>query len=285
MTDTALELKTGIQLVKDGVWLVPPEQRPPNWQTMPIKEPEGFAPITEVSVVVANSASELPGLQAPLLPWAQAKLAESKAEYTELDEAAMQAKARKWNPHAIRRAATKALLRVTFYEKIVAALEAGYMLFPPVPNADCIAVRVGEEVTEFEDRYRTTGQYETSAGGTVDAGRLPVGEGKYINPAVRWTLIRKYEVEQNGRKTQHKEWKSLDLENPPFPIAMAKPTIVEATSAAMEMKIFDEIRMFPFERRPKGDPCILGSIAMQESKFNIRRLYFLISWRINQTDI
>lgn len=34
--------------------------------------------------VVANTVADLPSLQAPLLPWADKKLADSQAEYAEL---------------------------------------------------------------------------------------------------------------------------------------------------------------------------------------------------------
>lgn len=160
------------------------------------------------------------------------------------------------------------------------------MLFPPVPNADCIAVRVTEDTFQFVDRCRDLSQWHRPVGECA-ADVLPGGEGKYINPVVRWTLLRKYEKETNntGGKETRMEWMSLDLEDPAFPVAMAKPEIVEATSAAMGLKVFDEIRMFPFERRRKGDPCILGSIALRTGKNVDRRLYFLISWRINATDI
>ena len=64
---------------------------------------------------------------------------------------------------------------------------------------------------------------------------------------------------------------------------MAKPQIIEATNAAMEMKVFDEIRLFPFTKR-RGDPCILGTI-IDRSGTTERRHAFLISWLIREQDI
>ena len=69
--------------------------------------------------------------------------------------------------------------------------------------------------------------------------------------------------------------------DPVFPVSMSKPEIIAATNAAMEGKFFDEIRLFPFTKR-RGDPCILGSIYNPREA---RRLYFMISWRINRADL
>lgn len=235
--------------------------------------------IPEQTSVVANTTAELPSLQAPLKMWAQKRLDEARAEYGELDAAATKAKQQRWNHTAIRRAANNAIGRITFYEKVVGALEAGYMLFPPVPNADVIALRCGTaEVGDNARDTRNVAWEQPRHAVTMDKNPLPLGEGEYFHPVPKWIKVQAYKTEKGEERCQ---WQALDLEAPQFPLMMAKPEIIEATSAAMELKLFDEIRMFPFTRR-KGDPCLLGAIV---EKGTGRRHYFLISWRIDAKDI
>lgn len=240
--------------------------------------------LANVTEVVVNSTDELPALQQPLPIWARKKLEAARAEAVELSEAADTAKRCKWNPAPLRKAANKALERVTFYEKVVMALEAGYMLFPPVPNADVIAIRTTLESpgdARIEDRGDCS--WDTPMGKEERAEILPAGEGDYKNPLIRWRTSHKYErTKSDGSKERRRQWSPLQLEDPEFPLLMGKPEIIEAVNAAQELKVFDEIRMFPFERVRRGDPCILGSIINGDKQ---NRLYFLISWRINESDL
>lgn len=231
----------------------------------------------EATTVMANSTEQLPALQAPLPGWARKKYEAAWAEYDELILAVAEAKKHKWKTSVLQKAANGALSRIVFYDKVVQVLEAGYMLFPPVPNADVIAVRLSTRQPPVEFKEERWGSPSMSA---QAKSPLAAGEGVYLDPIVHWA---KFQNLQNDKgESRGVEWQALDLSDPVFPLAMAKPAIIAATNAAMEMKVFDEIRMFPFERRPKGDPCLLGSIV--ERKTN-RRLYFLISWRIDEKDI
>jgi hypothetical protein len=234
--------------------------------------------VRDPKTAIANTTAELPALQAPLLGWAQKKLEEAREEHAELLDAIGEARRMNWKVSALQGAAKKAAARYCFYDKVVAALEAGYMLFPPVPNADVIAFRTlhNEPPNRYEDREAWAG----SPGGTAeDKETPPRGDGKYLSPVIHWQLLRTYKTEKGQER---KEWSALDLEDPIFPLMMGKPEIIRATNAAMEQKLFDEIRMFPFERRPTGDPCILGSVV---DRRNSKSLYFLISWRVNESDL
>lgn len=235
--------------------------------------------IRKTTTVMANSPDQLQTLQAPLAGWAREKLEVAKLELAELTQAVAEAKKHKWKTSVLVKAQKRALGTLTFYDKVAAALDSGFMLFPPVPNADVIAVRVDNR--EPPEPYSSTGKWERSPGGMASEKiPLPRGTGIYVDPVIHWRLVQTFRNEKN--EMTGKEWQSLDLGDPIFPLAMAKPAIIAATTSAMEAKFFDEIRMFPFERRPKGDPCLLGSIVEGHGD---RRLYFLISWRINKGDI
>ena len=234
--------------------------------------------VIEQTSAVANSPAQLSELQAPLAGWARVKLNEARAEHQELTQAADEAKKHKWKASTIVKAAAAALSRVTFYDKVVKALEAGYMLFPPVPNADVIAIRTGLE------RAKSKTVEQSSSWGSpgiqeIPTDSLPSGEGEYKNPFCGWFLMDLYNDEKGNEK---KSWELLTcLKQAEFPLVMAKPSIVAATNAAMEMKVFDEIRLFPFTQK-RGDPCILGTVVDKHSE---RRHHFLISWRIDARDI
>lgn len=234
--------------------------------------------------IVANTSEELAGMNAPVLEWAERKLALCITERNELVTARDEAKERKWKVTALAKAAASAIARVTFYEKVRDALAAGYMLFPPVPNADCIAIRVHEDVTHGHTTFeQESGDWNTSPPrvNPCDADAEPSGEGKYVTPVINWRMTRKWTRESSdGKKETVRNWEALPLQEPEFPLLMAKPEIIRCVDAAMETKIFDEIRMFPFER--KGDPCILGAVW---DKRNKKRHYFLISWLVREQDI
>jgi len=227
--------------------------------------------------VMANSAAELRGLGAPVIGWARKKMDEARAEHEELMLAVAEAKKHKWKTSTLQRAAGKALMRFTFYEKCVAALEAGYILFPPVDNADVIAIRSdGRGPHEMRE---TAGWKPALEEAPAEA--LPIGEGDYKSPWMGWRYSYQHTDDKGNKKTN---WTAItELENAAFPLVMAKPQIIEATNAAMEMKVFDEIRLFPFTKR-RGDPCILGTI-IDRSGTTIRRHMFLISWLIQERDI
>jgi hypothetical protein len=151
------------------------------------------------------------------------------------------------------------------------------MLFPPVPNADVIAIRVDNRIPPNRYAMQRWGSPSTQAEMTRP---LPEGTGEYCDPTVHWRLWQ--ELRNDKNEIVSKEWQALDLGDPQFPLLMGKPQIIEAVNAAQGLQVFDEIRMFQFERRPKGDPCILGSIVNGHRK---TRLYFLISWRISESDL
>ena len=80
----------------------------------------------------------------------------------------------------------------------------------------------------------------------------------------------------NGRINWHPE-RSMD--NPEFPLVMARVQCIEATSRAMEQKFFDHIAIYP--ARARKDPVIIGRIHDPKGRI----MNFLISWRIDKRDI
>ena len=65
-----------------------------------------------------------------------------------------------------------------------------------------------------------------------------------------------------------KEFKDID-----FPFKLAKPQIMEATAAAMALKVFDQIGCLPQFRAP--DPIICGQILKPKDR---QPVTFFIAW-------
>jgi hypothetical protein len=110
---------------------------------------------------------------------------------------------------------------------------------------------------------------------------LSVGEGEYQNP---FPQIMQQQVTP---ATENKQavvgywadyWKDME-----FPVQMAKLKIMEATTNAMALKIFDDFGIMPQERR--GDPMILASIYGPKVGYSRKTVTFLIGWHLNTRDL
>jgi hypothetical protein len=231
---------------------------------------------------VASSGEQLSQIQSQMMAWAGEKLAETRKEYEKVDAAAKQAKLRKWNPAPLRAAASRALLRVQYYEKVCGALAAGYMLFPAFNWVEVIAIRtrqLDQDLGIMNGNPRPTIEAQSEC--------PPAGAGEYKSPAYHWTVCGSHKVEHlrsDGTKyyTDEREWRSVssELKDAVFPLVMARAECVEVTSRAMEQKVFDRIAIYP--ARARKDPVILGQIW---DKKRGRWLNFLISWRIDKRDL
>ncbi len=105
---------------------------------------------------------------------------------------------------------------------------------------------------------------------------LSIGKGDYKNP---FPLVERRYAKYNGDEkiessmSQASDWDDID-----FPITMAKPKIMEATTRAMALKIFDQIGVMPVTRNE--DPVIIGQI-IRKSGYMTKTVSFMIAWHLN----
>lgn len=64
-----------------------------------------------------------------------------------------------------------------------------------------------------------------------------------------------------------------------FPLAIAHPVVMDATSHAMALKIFDRIGIVPQSLR-HGDPIVLGQIIRKQG-WQTKTASFLIAWYLD----
>lgn len=239
--------------------------------------PTDIVPPNDIHVTAEN-ADEMAQCQSALIVWARAKVASMAAERDECKESYDYAVSHKWRTAPLKRHWDIAVKRFSFYEKLLAALEHGYQIVPPFPLT-AFAVR-----TDHKNPLKllTTSHYASHA---QEAAGLPIGEGEYKNPfpAVRQRTISERTATHNEVCQYWAEhWNDFE-----FPVSMAKPKIMEASTRAMALKIFDELGVLPGHapsegtRPPLGDPMIIARIVMNHKLYALHKsVSFIIAWHL-----
>ena len=240
-------------------------------------EPELTAPSLHL---VALRPSDMEPAQASLKSWAERKLAEERANAAEADECVRVAEKAKWGRIKLRNQAKTAHKRVTYYEKVKAALDAGYVIIPDFP-VEVFAVRTSGEAPVGSGESNWGPRYAQNDIPEIESDAPPLAEGDYKNPQQQAGYAYKHETtDSNGEKHEHWTSDAIALREPEFPFVNAKPVVMNATQEAMARKIFDEIGALPRSRR-KPDPVIVGRIIRPDGE----RLTFMIAWYIRTQDI
>jgi len=228
--------------------------------------------------VTALTPTGMQECQTQLITWFGKKVEKQEEEAKELQENYEIAKKNKWKASTLKRHAALATKRVNYYKKIKSALEEGYNIVPNMP-LDIFAVRT-DKVRPMKKAsfYRWDGR-ETRG------GFLPEGEGRYVNPE---PVHDYYEVAVPNKKTGEdeakEEWFADEFQAVAFPVTMAKPEIMEATSRAEAMNIFDEIGVLPARR--KVDPVIVGRIRdPRSSTYSDKHISFIIAWYLDTSTV
>lgn len=220
--------------------------------------------------LTAKTPSEMLVAQAGLIEWVDKKLATLNADAKELEEATAHAKKLKWKSGTLERHWKIALKRIDFYDKMKAALIEGFYI---VPNFHVQLFLIKTNKSNPAPKTETDTRYSIDK--RQDAAILKIGEGDYKNPfpvVVRRTW--KGEDQKEHYQTSATDWDEIE-----FPVSMAKPEIMQATSRAMAMKIFDEIGVFPPTH--KEDPVIIGRIKLKVNTYTEKVVSFMIAWHLD----
>lgn len=233
--------------------------------------------------LTAETPMEMKECNAALIGWCAEKIKRTEVEVAELQENLDLAVKNKWRTQTLRKHVGLARQRFRFYTKIKAALESGYCIVPNFPTT-AFAIRTDEDgptskrmvAYHYRKPQYTHEEY---------AKDLPAGEGQYHSnfPYVWEHSLGKVKM-PNGEEKEKWSSEALSFDDVNFPVNMAKPRIMEATSRAMLLKIFDEIGILP-DPLPRKDPVIVGRIYQgQGRKWNRRankHVSFIIAWHLN----
>lgn len=229
--------------------------------------------------VTAENADEMAQCQSAIIDWCRAKVSELDSERKELEQACEQAIQGKYKSDTLKRHASLAAKRLDFYQRMLIALEHGYQIVPSFPIT-AFAIRT--------DRKKPLRMYTNywGASHTQKPNDLPAGEGEYKNP---FPVVIEHQVspattaKDEVKAYWAENWKSME-----FPMSMAKPRIMEATTRAMALKIFDDIGILPGyaanegTRPPKGDPIIVARLLdPRSSSYGKRWVTFIVAWHLN----
>lgn len=231
-------------------------------------------------VLSATTPVEMQECQLGLIEWCRRKILAVRADAEDLMAAFREAKQRKWKTSTLQRHAGLAAKRVQFYEKIMAALENGFILVPNFP-VQMFAIRTDRDEPK-RDYYTYQSSYKPNPNKEQKGEALPAGEGEYQNPFP--VVVQKIHQQSDGKggtktlwETWAEAWADLD-----FPINMAKAHIMQATDNAMALKIFDELGVLPSPYKKK-DPLIVGRIRDPRASKHDRDgvVTFIVAWHLD----
>jgi hypothetical protein len=241
-------------------------------------------PVVSSVHLIARNPVEMQNAQADLAVWLKNKVIESKIEIGELGAALAEARTNGWSLTALTRQRNKAVGQFKFYEKILAAVEAGYTIIPEFP-IDVFAIRVTRASVRRDESTTTANWNPDIPDQRPDVAGL--GEGEYKNPVplVRqgsYPDKRKDGTEATVRFTQASRFQNEIV----FPLRAARPTVMSATAEAMALKVFDQIgicepRSVAAGIQRKGDPLIIGQILGRREGWTQKCVSFIIAWHLD----
>lgn len=223
--------------------------------------------------LIALTPSGMMKAQKDCMAWVIEKLEKAKYELVLADQnfnALQRAKLRTATATAMIR---KARTRMTFYEKIKAALEAGYYIIPPF-DVQVFAIRT--------DRKSPPADTDTRCWtNDINARSLPVGQGDYVDPRpIREQIDTEIQKKDDGSTREVKIYENINWTEVDLPIRAVKLQIIEATGNALALKIFDALGIAPAFR--SADPIIVGQIKRPGNK---GMLTFFVAWWLDYTDL
>jgi hypothetical protein len=227
----------------------------------------------------ARNQTEMSKAQEALVAWADAKVRLLKKELNEAAENVLIATKRKWKKAPFERVMDRAAKKLTFYEKVQAALKAGYVIVPDM-NVELFAIRTTRKSAK---QNKVKGQW--SRPNDQKTNSPPLGEGRYVTPQGEQVWANEVKKHEPGKQPEYEiaRWVEGHDEEIDFPFRLAKPAILNATADAMAGKFFDEMGVLPrFRKQP--DPVVVGRIVYKEGYVE-KRFNFLIVWYIDTREL
>ena len=227
-----------------------------------------------MNTLIAITPSGMMEAQKGCIDWAVKKLKSAEHEVILAEQNFNALHSNGLNTNRAQTMIRKARARVGFYEKVKAALDAGYYIIPPF-DVQVFAVRTNSKTPR---RELDTRAWERD----ITPPALPVGEGNYVDPRPdriesetethtnRDGTTREVMLYENG------DWKDIEL-----PVRAMKPQIIEETGKALKLKIFDMLGIAPAYK--SADPIIVGQIRQPGS--NKSPLTFFVAWWLDYSDL
>lgn len=227
--------------------------------------------------LVALTPADLAPAQASLVAWCDRKIAAMEAERADLAANLELATAHGWKHASVVATLNRTHKRVLYYQKMKAAVEAGYLIVPNFP-IDVFAVRVQRaKQPEQSDSYEYNRAYQTAR-----PELLPAGAGRYVDERLQIT-DNSHERRLADGKTEHvSRFTSGDYDDIDFPVTLVKPAVLQATQRAMALKVFDEMGTVENSSR-RGDPIVVGRLI--DPRSHGRCTTFFVAWWLDTASL
>lgn len=237
--------------------------------------------------VLARNPTEMREANAALVVWVNERLRGIEEERSEMQSAYDQAVKAKWRSQPLRRQVLRVEKRLAYYGKIRAALEAGYSIIPNFP-VDIFAIRTTRRPVGHRTEDSKKGAWQnTPTLPDQETDAPPLGIGAYVNPGAMETRYEHTFTNAKGEEIVRRTVDADSFADVDFPVAFAKPAIMEAAREAMALKCFDEVGIFKdqaFSRR-HGDPMVVGRVRMLGSSYQQTALSFAVAWFLHTEGI
>jgi hypothetical protein len=209
------------------------------------------------------------------------KLRSLEAEHNEMQDALSIATQNGWETKALGNAAARLGRQVTYYGKLLLAVDAGYTIVPNMP-CDQFAIRTSRTKPRRQQSSRTETWQAPVRVPDEKEQILEAGEGRYESPS---QLVSTHETFVKMPEGKSDLWRvdawAADWSPIEFPFAAARPVVMTATQAAMALKLFDRIGIVPQRVQNDADPIVLGQIVLREKRRAERVVSFLIAWHLD----
>lgn len=228
----------------------------------------------EDTTLIALTPADMVPAQASLVDWCDGKIRALRDEVEEFELHQKLAVENGWKTSVIESTLARSRRRVTYYEKMRAAVQAGYLLVPNMP-IDVLAVRVNRAKQPEETNDRPWGRFAAKA-----QSALPAGVGRYVDETVQQRSRSYVDTNEKGERVTKRQYYSGGYEEVDFPVAVMKPVILDAAARAMSLKIFDEIgrvRNDGQSFRSKADPILVGRLN-DPRRGHIGASFFIAWW-------
>ncbi|HYM25515.1 MAG TPA: hypothetical protein VEU08_19990 [Vicinamibacterales bacterium] len=235
-------------------------------------EVETTMPPDDLTLVALTPADMAPA-QADLVAWCDRKIAAVKAERDDIETNLELATEHGWKHKSVAASLARAEKRILYYEKMKAAVAAGYLIVPNFP-IDVFAVRVARPKQPEQVRDSTWGGFPAKA------ELLPVGVGRYVDDMV-FHRDESHVETVDGKERLVKRYVTTDYDEVDFPVVAVKPAILKATQRAMALRIFDQIGTV--QNRTGRDPIVVGRLL--DPRGNGRCATFFIAWWLDTASL
>lgn len=260
-------------------------------------------PAIPATHLTATSPAEMAASRDDLRMHLEQKLAVIERDIVEANAALNEARRNGWATSALTNLRNRAVDDETYYNKILAAVEAGHTLIPEFP-IEVFAIRRSEPDRPRRATFNNAvNGSDTFLGEALSADCAPVGVGEYRNPQPQTTSYTRENLAPKAQERGEPRWYTTVRRtgNPVgpifFPSMTARSPIMRATAEAMKDKVFDQIgvchpviatagaRRVETASTRVGDPLVIGQILHKRVGSKQKCASFIIAWHLNLNDL